>query len=94
LLLSAAWAGTRLDEDPSNDLHLHERALFYYSMGAALLGAQFLSVGLLAELFTAHLGHDVLPYSIQQVVGNRNSGPVEPAPLMPWVPPNDPLEKV
>jgi glycosyltransferase involved in cell wall biosynthesis len=64
--LTFVWVMSRIDLDPANNLHLHERALFYYSMGAALLGAQFLSVGLLAELFTAHAGHHVLPYSIKQ----------------------------
>lgn len=73
LVLSIGWATSRLDLDPDNNLDLHERAIFYYSMGAALLGAQFLSVGLLAELFTAHLGHDILPYSIKQRVGGQSS---------------------
>ena len=69
VLLTVTWLMSRLDHDLTNDMHLHERALFYYSMGAALLGAQFLSVGLLAELFTAQAGHHVLPYSIKQQVG-------------------------
>jgi glycosyltransferase involved in cell wall biosynthesis len=68
-VLTASWLMSRVDLDPANDLHLHERALFYYSMGAALLGAQFLSVGLLAELFTAQAGHHILPYSIKEHVG-------------------------
>ena len=68
-VLTGSWLMSRVDLDPANDLHLHERALFYYSMGAALLGAQFLSVGLLAELFTAQTGHHILPYSIKEHVG-------------------------
>jgi dolichol-phosphate mannosyltransferase len=68
-ILTIGWLMSRLDLDPLNDVHLHERALFYYSMGAALLGAQFLSVGLLAELFTSQVGHHVLPYSIKQHTG-------------------------
>lgn len=67
--LSTLWVVSRLDPDPVNDLHLHERAVFYYSMAAVIVGAQFLSVGLLAELFTAHLGHDVLPYSVRKRIG-------------------------
>jgi dolichol-phosphate mannosyltransferase len=48
-------------------------AIFYYSMGAVLLGAQFLSVGLLAELITAFARDDVLPYSIKDRVGDGES---------------------
>jgi dolichol-phosphate mannosyltransferase len=69
LTLTVMWFTSRLDGEVANDVHLHERALFYYSMGAVLLGAQFLSVGLLAELFTAFAGEDVLPYSIKSQIG-------------------------
>lgn len=71
-VLSVGWIATRLDQIPDNDLHLHERAIFYYSMGAALLGAQFLSVGLLAEFIAAHISRDVVPYSIKQQIGGDN----------------------
>jgi dolichol-phosphate mannosyltransferase len=69
LALSVGWVVTRLDQVPGNDLHLHQRAIFYYSMGAALLGVQFLSVGLLAEFFAAQISRDVVPYSIKQQIG-------------------------
>jgi dolichol-phosphate mannosyltransferase len=74
LVLSVGWIVTRLDASPENNLHLHQRAIFYYSMGAALLGAQFLSVGLLAEFIAAHLNRDAVSYSIKQQTGSR-TGP-------------------
>jgi dolichol-phosphate mannosyltransferase len=68
-VLSVLWFYSRLDDNAANDVHLHERAVFYFSMGAALLGAQFLSMGLLAELFTAFARDDDLPYSVEQRIG-------------------------
>ncbi len=62
--LTAGWIVTRLDESALNDLHLHERAVFYYSIVALLLGAQLLSIGFLAELMTAFFGRDTLPFSV------------------------------
>ena len=47
-------------------LHLHERAVFYYSIVAVLLGAQFMTIGFLAELITAHTMRDVDTYSIKE----------------------------
>jgi len=45
---------------------LHQRPLVIYSAGLLLLGAQFLSIGFLAELMTAHYRRGVVPYSIAQ----------------------------
>jgi len=69
-LLSIWWLVSRLDAVSGNELHLHERAIFYYSMGALLLGGQFMSVGFLAELITAFCGRDSVPYSIRATAGN------------------------
>lgn len=44
---------------------LHERPALLYSIGMLLLGAQFISMGFLAELFTAYYGRTSVPYSIQ-----------------------------
>jgi len=54
-------------------IHLHERAIFYYTLAAMLLGAQFLSVGFLAELFTAHQMKDASTYSIQERTGKAST---------------------
>jgi dolichol-phosphate mannosyltransferase len=68
LILTGWWFLSRMVSwlEP---LHLHERAIFYYSMAAMLLGAQFVSVGFLAELFTAYHMHDASTYSIKQRIG-------------------------
>jgi dolichol-phosphate mannosyltransferase len=47
-------------------VHLHERAIFFYSLGALLLGAQFMLTGFLAELVTAMNMRDRQPYSIAE----------------------------
>ncbi|MDX1946952.1 MAG: glycosyltransferase family 2 protein [Pirellulaceae bacterium] len=48
---------------------LHERPALLYSMGLLLLGAQLISIGFLAELFTAYYGRSSVPYSIKSRVG-------------------------
>ncbi len=47
-------------------IHLHERALFFYALGAVLLGGQFMSVGFLAEMITAYSGRDADTYSVAE----------------------------
>jgi dolichol-phosphate mannosyltransferase len=74
VLLSGWWFVSRWDNwglatAPMNDLHLHERAIFYYSLAALLLGAQFMSIGFLAELFTAYYQRHAAAYSIKQRAG-------------------------
>jgi glycosyltransferase involved in cell wall biosynthesis len=49
-------------------LPLHQRPALLYSMGMLLLGAQFISMGFLAELFTAYYGRTTRPYSIKSRV--------------------------
>lgn len=71
-VLSLWWILSRLDGPDTNDLHLHERAIFYYSMGALMLGGQFLSVGFLAELITAFHGRESVSYSIRQRTSERS----------------------
>jgi glycosyltransferase involved in cell wall biosynthesis len=48
---------------------LHERPALLYSVAMLLLGAQFISMGFLAELFTAYYGRATVPYSIKDRVG-------------------------
>ncbi len=73
-LLTGWWVVSRLSETMV-DVHLHERAVFYYSIVAVLLGAQFIAVGFLAELITAYYGRDKQPYSISQRVGGEPTPP-------------------
>jgi dolichol-phosphate mannosyltransferase len=58
-IISRAWAGW-------TPVHLHQRAIFYYSLGALIVGAQFLSVGFLAELITALLDPQRPAYSVAE----------------------------
>ena len=48
---------------------LHDRPILMYALAALLLGAQFISMGFLAELFTAYLGRDVKTYSVKSRTG-------------------------
>ncbi len=71
-VLSLWWCASRLDGNAETNLHLHERAIFYYSMGALLLGGQFLSVGLLAEMITAFYSRESASYSISQTTAEQS----------------------
>jgi dolichol-phosphate mannosyltransferase len=53
---------------------IKNRPLVIYSMGALLLGAQFISMGFLAELFTAYYGRTSTPYSITARSGRPPEG--------------------
>ena len=55
---------------------LHQRPALLYSLGMLLLGAQFISMGFLAELFTAYYGRNVRPYSIKEVTGAARTRPL------------------
>lgn len=70
--LSLWWITSRLDGNVENDVHLHERAIFYYSMGIMLLGGQFFSVGVLAELMTAFYSRESASYSIRQTTSEAS----------------------
>ena len=52
---------------------LHERPAVLYSIGMLLLGAQFISMGFLAELFTAYYGRTSVPYSIKARTGQPSA---------------------
>ncbi len=47
---------------------LHQRPLLLYSMGSLLLGAQCMSVGLLAEMITAYVSKEEESYSIVETI--------------------------
>jgi glycosyltransferase involved in cell wall biosynthesis len=65
LILTVWWFVSRLVHG-FEPINLHERAIFYYSMAALLLGAQLVSVGILAELITAYHMRDTRAYSIRE----------------------------
>ncbi|MFO7906730.1 MAG: glycosyltransferase family 2 protein [Planctomycetota bacterium] len=68
-VLTGGWVVSRLFEG-IDKLHLHQRALFYYSIVAVLLGAQFMAIGFLAELITARVGKDRGIYSVRDRIGD------------------------
>lgn len=68
-ILSCLWALSRMSEH-WDDVHLHQRAIFYYCIVAMLLGAQLLSVGFIAELITAQNRPHTRPYSLSQSTMN------------------------
>lgn len=71
-ILTARWILERLlgFADP---IHLHQRAIFYYSLVALVLGAQFIATGLLAELITSWRNRDRADYSLAQRVGDKQA---------------------
>ncbi len=71
-VLSAWWVLSRvLPGWFGPELHLHQRAVFFYSLGALILGGQFLTTGLLGEMITAYAGRDHDTYSIAEEVGGK-----------------------
>jgi len=73
VILSFGWVVTRLNAGPNDDLHLHDRAIFFFSIVSLLLGAQCLSIGFLAEMITAASARDVVPYSVRERIGREAS---------------------
>jgi dolichol-phosphate mannosyltransferase len=45
---------------------LHQRPAVIYALGMLLLGGQFMSIGFLAEMFTAYYSGNVPAYSIKE----------------------------
>ncbi len=68
IYLTAMWVISRMST-AIDDVHLHEKAIFYYCIVALLLGAQFLLAGLLAELIVSQTHGSSTPYSISQRAG-------------------------
>ncbi len=73
-LLTAMWLFTRLFASIP-DIHLTDRAIFFYCLGAALMGAQFISIGFIAELITSMHGRDSDTYSVAQRPGGEPAWP-------------------
>ncbi len=69
LILSVWWVLSRALPG-ATPIHLTQRAIFFYCLGAALLGAQFMSVGFLAELMTAIRARDADIYSMARRGGD------------------------
>ena len=72
-VLTGCWVFTRAVAG-YEPLHLHERAVFYFSIVSLLLGAQVMSVGVLAEMITAQRNRDEAFYSISQKTAGGDDG--------------------
>lgn len=79
LILSAMWVITRLSE--LDDVHLSEKAIFYYCIVALLVGVQLISMGFLAELITAQNRRSITPYSLARDTWRSADAPENPQPL-------------
>lgn len=88
-VLTASWILTRIF-DLGGVVHLHQSALFYYSILAMLLGAQLLSIGFIAELVTALHRSPAPPYSVAQTAGGGRSRIAAGGPTSPTPPPASP----
>ena len=69
---------------------LHKRPLMHYGIAALLVGAQMMSIGLLAELMTALGGREEDTYSVSEqtapVLPRPASAPHIPLPSLPQAP--------
>lgn len=65
LALAAWWVISRLSQSMA-DVHLHQKAIFYFCILAVLLGIQLISIGFLAELITALNRASRVPYSVSR----------------------------
>jgi glycosyltransferase involved in cell wall biosynthesis len=70
LYLAVYWIVAQLNPE-WNLMPLHDRPAVLYSLGALLLGGQFMSIGFLAELITAYQLRDADTYSIAERAGQR-----------------------
>jgi dolichol-phosphate mannosyltransferase len=72
-VLTAWWVVSRV-VDSWEPIHLTRKAIFFYCLGATLLGAQFMLAGFLAELITALHMRSEDTYSIAERVGGTSQG--------------------
>jgi glycosyltransferase involved in cell wall biosynthesis len=66
LYLATWWCFSRMNDIPHDDVHLHLTASLYYSLGLFIIGAQFMSIGLLGEMIAAYWVRDSDTYSIAE----------------------------
>jgi dolichol-phosphate mannosyltransferase len=71
-VLTLLWVVSRLPFLGLSPVHLHERAIFFYSLTALILGAQFMLSGFLAELITARNMRSTDTFSVSERVGGES----------------------
>jgi glycosyltransferase involved in cell wall biosynthesis len=76
-VLAVRWLLSRVI-DGWEIVHLHETASLYYALGLFIIGAQFMSIGLLGEMIAAYWVRDTDTYSISEhtspAAGSREQG--------------------
>jgi len=72
-ILTFWWVVHRVTQ-VSDPIHLHERALFYFSIAGGIIGIQLLTTGFLAELITKKTVRDEQIYSVKDSVGKQDKG--------------------
>jgi dolichol-phosphate mannosyltransferase len=65
-VLALRWLMSRMNDNALDDVHLHLTASLYYSLGLFIIGAQFMSIGLLGEMIAAYWVRDTETYSIAE----------------------------
>lgn len=65
IFLAAQWLFSRVLPG-AEAIHLHERPALFYSVALLIMGGQFLSLGVVAELFIAHYEPESPSYSIAE----------------------------
>jgi glycosyltransferase involved in cell wall biosynthesis len=78
LYLACKWILSRVI-DGWTPIHLHQAASLYYSLGLFIIGAQFLSIGLLGEMIAAYLIRDSDTYSIAEHTSPARLTPDSPS---------------
>jgi glycosyltransferase involved in cell wall biosynthesis len=71
LMLTCMWVISRVTA--LADVHLHEKAIFYFCIVALLLGVQLISLGFLAELITAQNRPAKKPFSVVAETDSESS---------------------
>ena len=79
LYLAVRWTMTRMNEELLDDIHLHQTAALYYSLALFLIGAQFMSIGLLGEMIAAYMVRDSDTYSIAEHTPPAVGTPTKPS---------------
>ena len=74
--LATTWFVSRQFEQIP-DVHLHERALFYFCLAGLLLDAQLLSLGFLAELVAWMFYREHPPFSVAERTGTHSSAGID-----------------
>ena len=72
-VLTLMWLVSRISLFGFEPVHLHQRAIFYYSLAGVILSAQFMLTGFLAEQITAMNLRTTDTYSIESRAGGTEA---------------------